>query len=213
MLRQLITRRAALLAGAVLPLSRLAATDFPAYPVRPSASYARNAIVEGISVGIVPLDHAESQKEYFRVDFSRRGFLPVFVVIESKAAEDVVFRRDEVAILTPGKEGGTEKNIVSGRSKAGEGLMIASAAALSLAGEFIAMHMMVKATEIRQNIIRRELRSTTIPPNTAVHGFIYLSREILVEDTANEARLRIRFHKSTDPQDFEVKIPLDRSKS
>lgn len=160
--------------AALIPLTLLA-INFADYPSRPAKSYPGALSADGLDVGVDPVHDLDVQKKYFRLTFKIKGYLPVFVVLDNhSSADSFIVNREEIGAFADGDEDTNVTNITSGRSNGGERLMLAGTLALSTAGALVAMHMMVRATEIQDKVIKKELRSITLSPGAGCRGFVYL---------------------------------------
>jgi hypothetical protein len=159
----------------ILLLSAVAAADkFPAYPVQPTSLYSSCQTQNGIRVAIEPVGEKEKQKKYFGTSFGSQGFLPVLVVLENGAqGSSLLLRRELVRFHL--KDNQAEAHVAGSpevRSKTGEGLAIASMGGPLLM--FIGLKMIAGATEVKQNILVKELRSQTLAPGKVGSGFLYV---------------------------------------
>jgi len=188
----------------------LRAMNFREYPATPASSISGAVSRDGLVVAAVAMTAAAEQHNYFQVTFARKGFFPVYISLENRAsAERFFIRREDIGVFSGGRERTNSGDVVTGRSKVGERVMLASSLALSVGGELIAAHMMVRATEIRQNIIKKEFRSVTLGPRELSHGFVYLPIPLAAAE-AGSLVLRIRAVKMADgePIDFEFRLSI-----
>lgn len=158
----------------ILLLSAVAAADkFPAYPVQPASQYQSCQTRNGIRIAIEPIGEKEKQKKYFGTNFGSQGFLPVLVVLENGAESgSLLLRRESVTSRVAGDQAGSlAAGAVSVRSKTGEALAIAGAGGAVM---LIGLKMIAGASEVKQNILVKELRSQTIAPGKAGSGFLYV---------------------------------------
>jgi hypothetical protein len=92
-------------------------------------------------------------------------------------------------------------------SKAARRVELASAVTLSIAAGVVASVMLMKAADIKQNLIKKELRSSTLPPGQKCGGFVFVP---IPPDPEKRAHLRIRVQAmrigSEQPSDFEFPI-------
>ncbi|MGH9873332.1 MAG: hypothetical protein ACRD9S_12830 [Pyrinomonadaceae bacterium] len=149
------------------------AQKFPDYPVRSASQYSSCQTKNGIRVAIEPVGEKDKQKKHFGTSFESQGLLPVLVVLENdSASSSLLLQRDLVTFRieddqTKGYSGGA----ASVRSKTGEVVAVAGAGGLVM---FIGLKMIAGASEVKQNILVKELRSQTIAPGKAGSGFLYL---------------------------------------
>jgi len=211
-----ITRNTPVIRGASKRLDRLVvallcvsvaqAIDFPEYPFRPAKCYPRAVTQSGLTAAAEALPRPESQKQYFHLEFVKKNYLPIVVVVDNESpADSFMLKSEDVAVYLAGDEKTNLNAVASGRSKGGEGLMLGSALALSVPGELIAAHMMVRATEIRQNVIKKELRSVTLAPGRTARGFIYIQ---LPKGAYEVGRLRMRVRVTRVGEDKPIDLEL-----
>jgi hypothetical protein len=151
------------------------AQKFPAYPVQPASQYASCQTQNNIRVAIEPISDEDQQKKYFGTKFGAQGFLPVLVVVENGAAGGgLLLRKDAITYGIESEQTKSDAGDVSTKSKAGNTVAIASVAALSVAGMFVALKLIAGASEVKQNILVKELRSQTIAAGNTGSGFLYV---------------------------------------
>lgn len=151
------------------------AQKFPNYPVRNASEYLSCQTKNGIRVAIEPVSDTDEQQKYFRTKFGSQGFLPVLVVLENASeGNGLLLRKDLVTYRIEGARSGEQSGGgLTARTKTGEGVALAGAA-LSLPAMFIGLKMIAAASEVKQNILVKELRSQTIPPGKVGSGFLYV---------------------------------------
>jgi hypothetical protein len=145
-----------------------AASEFPDYPVYKAREYDISTETAGVTIGIQPLEDISEQQNYFHTGLAPKGFIPVFVVIHNGSHEDsFLFDKtkircgaDDLSVATP-KEG----------SKAGKAL---AASAVPFVGIFASMQIISNVSQIQQNLLKKEVQSTTLSPGYSVHGFLYV---------------------------------------
>lgn len=150
----------------VLPV--YAASLFPDYPVNPASAYTVTARTADLTMGVEAVENLKDQQTYFHTELAPKGFVPVFVVIQNASQVDsFLFDKTKVrygpidaGVSTP-KEG----------SKAGEALALA---AVPFVGLFASLKVISNAFEVQQNLLKKELQSTTLSPGTSAHGFLYI---------------------------------------
>ena len=165
------------LAGAIT----CAAAQFPDYPVREPENYAHAAKRSGIIVAVERLG-AKEQRIYLGVDLTKRGYLPLFVVLWNHSEASWLVRKDAIGY-------GVSNGVPEVKSRAGEGAVItdlalhtAAAAALAPVGGMnpipilssMGLDRISRAADVRQNLLRRELQSKTLSPSARTSGFIYV---------------------------------------
>jgi hypothetical protein len=175
--------------GAVLWLALLlnavaVAQKFPEYPVQSASQYASCQTRDGIRMAVEPVGDKETQKKYFGTKFESHGFLPVLVVLENDSAGGSLILRRE--LVTYHVEDAQAKSISGGPatvgSKAGQGMAVGAGVALATTSAMgvalpvmiIGLKMIAGASQVKQNILVKELRSQTIAPGKAGSGFLYV---------------------------------------
>jgi len=146
------------------------AQKFPDYPVRQPSDYSTSVRQDEVSIGLVPIDSVQDQLTYFHTALSPKGFLPVLVVINNRSKSDSLLL-DKGGIsygLGDYDEAAPKENT------AGQKAAFASTSFIPFVGPFIAMGMAKDASEVKQNLVLRELQSRTLSPGETVHGFLYI---------------------------------------
>ncbi len=162
----LTTRVLGISAGLVallLARSAFAGHKFPDYDVRSVDDYPVTAEKGELKIGVQPIEDLKEQKTYFATELTPKGFIPVFVVIQNgSSADSFLFEKSNV-----GYAGVSSDPTPQVRSKVGESLVL-------LGPGLIAMALITNATEIEQNLVKKEIRSATLSPGTSLHGFLYI---------------------------------------
>ena len=143
-------------------------STFADYPARPASEYAISAQTGGLTMGVEAVDDVKDQRTYFHTELPKKGFVPVFVVIQNGSnADSFLFDKTKVrygsadtGVSTP-KEG----------SKAGKSLTLA---AIPFVGLFASLRVITDASEVQQNFLKKEIQSTTLSPGTSARGFLYI---------------------------------------
>ena len=166
-----------------MPVS--AADNFPDYPVRPLAEYSVKAEQPNIAIGLEPVETAKEQETYFHTKLAPKGFLPVFIVLTNTSASSTfVFDKSKITL----GDASSAETMPMVHSKAGEITAVASVAAISMVGAIVAIKLMANATNVQQNILKRELQSKTLSPGQSTHGFLYLQ----MPKNGERGRIRLR---------------------
>jgi hypothetical protein len=142
--------------------------EFPDYAVRQADTYAVTTQKANLVIGVQPIEDLKEQRTYFHTELAPKGFLPVFVVIQNGSSADS-FLFDK-AKLTYGPFGAGVSTPKSG-SKAGESLALS---AIPFVGLVAALKVISSASQVQQNILKKELKSTTLSPGASAHGFLYI---------------------------------------
>jgi len=147
----------------------LAASQYPSYQER-----------QGIGVAAVPMFDTSSQKRYLGIDLSAHGFVPVYVVIENHTnPQSVILLRDQVLYGHDDSAlaSWSDQQARPGSSRAANSVAAASMSAggvLGTVGLLIALHMVSNVSNIRMNLLKKELRSQTFAPGKAGGGFVFV---------------------------------------
>jgi len=133
---------------------------FPDYPVRSPDAYPDKVDKSGLIVAVEPVEDREQQKTYFNSHLSSKGMLPVFLIIWNNSASDTylfdssaVGLADALDINSPG--------VRQSRARVGS-------------GGLVDLTLITEATEVRENMMKKQLRSKTLSPGASVHGFVYV---------------------------------------
>jgi hypothetical protein len=203
-------RRCFILVGlAAFSRELLYAAKFPEYPVKAAKEYPGAITVEGLIVGVTPMADPDEQQRYFGLNFSKNNFLPVLVVVENgSTADSFILNRELIAIYAGEEEqAGPGHSDLGNPSKTARRVELASAVTLSIAAGVVASVMMMKAADIKQNLIKKELRSSTLSPGQKCGGFVFVP---IPSDLEKRAHLRMRVQAmkigSERPSDFEFPI-------
>jgi hypothetical protein len=148
-----------------------AGPKFADYPQRKAAECAFKADKRGLFVGIQPVEDLNDQKNYFDSDLTKKGFIPVYIVIENRSSEDsFLFNKTGVKIGV-GTAAGSGPNA---NSKSVETLQVVSALAISPVGMIIGAKLAKDQAMIQTNLLKKEVQSKTLSPGSSTSGFLYL---------------------------------------
>jgi hypothetical protein len=137
-----------------------ASRQLPDYPARPAGDYSIKAAEAGAIVGIEPFDESSLQKTYFNAHLTEKGILPVFVVVQNTSATDsIIFDKSAVGLADPADLSGKQNRSIA--SKLGS-------------GGLLDLGQMRDITDERENMMRKQIRSKTLAPQTSVAGFVYI---------------------------------------
>lgn len=146
------------------------AQKFADYPVRPPSDCSASARQDDVSIGLEPVASVEDQMTYFHTVLSPHGFLPVMVVVHNRSkSESLLLDKGGISygVGDPGKAAPKENSV-------GQKVAITTTGAIPFIGPFIAMGLAEDASQVKQNMVVRELQSGTISAGETVHGFLYL---------------------------------------
>lgn len=145
-----------------------AVTSFPDYPTKPAKECAVTVERDGIRVGLDPVEDSAAQSNLFGVSLTKKGFVPIYLVIENaRDADSLIFDTSRISY------GSANSEVPAVKTGSITGKMLA-ASAIPFAGGFIAAHEASGFLRIEHNLLEKEMRSTTISPGLAAHGFLYL---------------------------------------
>ncbi len=146
------------------------AQEFPDYPVRQPHNYSISARQDEVSIGLEPVESVQDQQEYFHSALSPKGFLPVLVVIHNRSKHaSLLLDKGEISYGLGDSEVTSPKDNTAGQKAA-----IVSTALIPFIGPFISLGMAKGNSEVKQNILRRELQSITLSPGDTASGFLYI---------------------------------------
>jgi hypothetical protein len=160
--------------AAILVLAAVAccANVYPDYPTRPLAEYPNKTELGDLAVAVEPLDDAGVLKKYFNV--KPGGILPVFLTIKNNSAQDT-YLFDESAV------GLTETTGLDGKHAKKTYAILGS-------GGLIDMSLTKSETHERENMLKKKIRSRTIPPGSVISGFVYVP----VNDDGSRGKLHLQ---------------------
>ena len=164
--------------------------SFPDFPVQPASNYRVSATKSGITVAIHPVVDSKEQKTYFGFDLTKKGYIPILVVVGNSYDGSVLLIKDRASVYRPAAalEPGSAP---TARTRQGEALMITDGvldaavnvgyvvfAGVGGAGNPVPLglmgdHMASQAVAVQHNLLKKELQSRTLPRGTSAHGFIF----------------------------------------
>jgi hypothetical protein len=171
----------ACVAGMLIVLSLVQAAyagpRFPDYPARKASDCAVKVEKAGLKIGIQPLVDLKEQKTYFNTELTAQGFLPVYIVLENGSSGDS-FLFDKTGITYGPADTGLS-TAPKADEKAEIGVAIYSTATLAAGGVPIAGMVVIgilsaKASQVSENILKKELQSRTLSPGESAYGFLYI---------------------------------------
>jgi hypothetical protein len=147
------------------------AGSFADYPVKAFGDYPNAIKQSGLAAVAVPLDDSKEQRQYFGIDLSSKGFIPVLLILENQdATESILLAKDALNYRAGGKSG----LALPEPEKAGKKDKALAVASYYPIYGLLAHVARTNAKEIRQNIQRKELQSITLAPGASNHGFIFV---------------------------------------
>jgi hypothetical protein len=153
-------------AGQYPDFQPLAASEYPSYQEQ-----------QGIGLAVVPMFDSSLQKRYLGVNLLAQGFLPVYVVIENHSSpksafllrDQMLYRHDDSppvsrAQLQPRPDS----------SRAADIIAVSAVLTGGLVETVIALHLAANVSNVRMNLLKKELRSQTVAPGKAGNGFVFV---------------------------------------
>jgi len=136
------------------------AHKFPDYPVRAAGEYENKVAKASLIVAVEPVDDPAQQKTYFNSHLSSKGILPVFLVLQNNSSADTYLFDSSAVGLADAVE-------ISGPGARRIGSRLGS-------GGLVDLTLVTEVTEVRENMMKKQVRSKTLAPGSSVHGFIYV---------------------------------------
>ena len=173
---------------------------FPDYPSRPVSACAVSAEQAGFAIGVQPMDDPKEQRAYFHLTLKSRGLLPVYVVILNKSRENSLLV--DRSVIQSGV--GDRVPAPSTSPAMTPELAVGSGVMFGLIGLLTALEKTSIVSEIRQNMIEREIQSRTLPPGAAALGFLYIP----VPKNGVRERIRLRIFVTAIPAGAALPVDL-----
>jgi hypothetical protein len=162
--------------ASVVLLNAARADQYPDYQPLPVAHYGSYQEKTGIAMAVIPMLDVSSQKTYLGVDLAARGFLPVYVVIENHSdTQSVILLRDQLRFSYQGSAAITENPADARPNPSGTKKVVADLA-IRWGGvpAVVAFYWASKMSNVRMNLLRKELRSQTVAPSKTGGGFAFV---------------------------------------
>jgi len=160
MLRHALVRMFSLFLILFLVSLAYAGHKFPDYPVQAAADYSNKVEKANLVVAVEPVDDLDQQKTYFNSRLGSKGILPVFLVIQNSSSTDTYLFDSSALGLADAVD-------ISGPGTRRIGARLGS-------GGLIDLTLVTEVTEVRENMMKKQVRSKTLSPGSSVHGFIYV---------------------------------------
>jgi len=172
-----------------------AAQRFPDYPVHPAGEYAVKVAKAGVVIAGEPVWEVEQQKKYFGANLRARGYLPVLLVIENAPqADEFLFDYSAVGLgENPDLDGKSAKKTANSKTSGG----VIDLTLLKADGS-------LKDVGIRENLVKRHIRSTTLGPGSTVRGFVYIPVSAQGERTPIHLQVPLTNAKSGEIEVFNI---------
>ena len=202
-----------------------AAASFPDYPVRAAGDYATFVEKSGLTIAAHPVDNVRDQETYFGAKLIRKGYLPIFIVMRNASASDSFLLKKDAVKYRVLDAAAAKVPTPEIRSKAGETSVIADAALSTIGAvggtiagvgpignplplESAGLKLISTASEVQQNLLKKELQSKTLSPGASAWGFLYVG---VPKDSARRIHLRIPFMRvgSDDTIEFDLAPAYD----
>jgi len=151
-------------------LSCLAAS-FPDYPLKPVTEYPNIVTTSGLAVAATPLEDRRGQYKYFGMDLKARGYVPVFLVIANQSSTGSVLLGKEGLMYGPA---GHSQHSLADPAKSSKSDHALGAVEFIPYYGILARQMKSKSIALKQNILKKELQSSTLSPGASVQGFVFV---------------------------------------
>jgi hypothetical protein len=149
-------------------LSLAAASTLPDYPSRNARECPVTVENIGVLIGLEPVENYRAQSTYFQTDLARKGYVPIFLVIENGTrADSFIFDKTKVTY------GPADSAVSAARTGTGAGKAIALSA-IPFFGPFAGAKVISNASQIQVNLLKKEIQSTTLSPGASTRGFLYI---------------------------------------
>ncbi len=151
------------------------AEQYPDYQPLAASQYASYQEQQGIGVAVIPMFDRSSQKRYLGIDLVSHGFLPVYVVIENHAkSESAILLRDDV-LYSHDDSPAVSRNQQQARPSPAGAKKDAAYWAVAWGGVpgVVAFHWLSNMSNVRMNMLKKELRSQTVAPSKTGGGFVF----------------------------------------
>jgi hypothetical protein len=176
-----------------------AGPKFADYPQRKANECVIKADKLKLVVGIQPMEDLNDQKNYFSMELTRRGLIPVYIVIENQSGDDS-FLFDKTAIsFAVGVTAGAGPDI---SSKSLQTLQVASALVISPVGIIVGAKLAKDEAAVQRNLVMKEVQSKTLSPGDSTHGFLYIP--VPKDGSRQPIHLKVLVTRSGDDQPFSV---------
>ncbi|MGA2992479.1 MAG: hypothetical protein ABSD88_18580 [Candidatus Korobacteraceae bacterium] len=138
----------------------LAASQYPSYQEH-----------QGIGIAVVPVFDVSSQNRYLGINLLGRGFLPIYIVIENHSnLQGAILLRDEVLYSHDDSAAVRRSEQQARPSPSGARWAMAEG---GIPGRIVALHWLSKMSDVRMNLLKKELQSQTVAPGKAGGGFVF----------------------------------------
>ena len=156
------------------PIAGCATLHIPDFPVPPAAGL-KQAADEHAEVNLYVVRDQGDQRTYLGTELAQKGVLPVWLSVRNKSAhESIALDFRDVRIDAQGRAIAEPERAHAPVNTAGEqGVVLVGAALLSLPLLFGGAKMLSDSSEIKRNIMAKQLYSATIPPGGSASGFVY----------------------------------------
>lgn len=146
------------------------AAEISPYPVKPIQHYPGVVTKDGVSFVAIRIEDRNDQRKYFGLNMSARGQLPILVILENGSADSYILKREKLTFVSPARTVGASD---VARPSASDKTMDAIGSVPSIY-TILATIASSRNIKHRQNLLRVGLRSVTLSPGEAVHGFVFL---------------------------------------
>ena len=143
---------------------------FAEYPIPKANECTQSAHQDEVYVCLKAMDSDADQITYFHTALSSNGFLPLLVVVQNKStSKSLLVNKGAISygLADPG-------NAHLRKDTTGEKVAVTTMSAIPVFGAFIAMGVAKDVSQVKQNLMLRELQSGTLSPGETMHGFLYV---------------------------------------
>jgi hypothetical protein len=162
-----------------LILSAHAEQRFADFKPLPANQYPSYQELQGLGLAVVPMPDKASQMSYLGADLLAQGFLPVYIAIENRANPHSAMLVREAVLYGHGDSETMSQNPRALRPGPTKGMDRAETAARlwggvpGAVGVVLVLHKLSNITNIRLNLLEKELRSQTVAPGKTGGGFVF----------------------------------------
>lgn len=193
-----VVKRRAVASTLFLLSLAFAGSTFPDYPVTRAKECPVSAEKNGVIIGLASIEDPQAQKTYFQANFTKKGFIPILLVIENGTSEET-FLFDKTKI-TYGAASAAVPPAHLG-SEAGKALALS---VIPFLGRLAAAQVVTTASHIRQNLLKKEIQSTTLSHGVSVQGFLYIP--VPKKNTREKIAVRVPISKAGTDETFDLNL-------
>ncbi len=159
-----------------------AESTFPDFPVTSARKCSVSAENKGVTVGLTPVEDSQRQVTYFRAQLGKKGFVPVFLVIENGTGTDtLLFDKTKITY-------GTANSSIPAVQIGPGAAKLVTVDLIPLIGSLVAAQIAAPASIVRQNLMKKEIQSTTLAPGASASGFLFIP----IDKNSPRAKITLR---------------------